>query len=229
MSAVLKRTCGQLTGLLGSGFSQRGAVSASTVARYRDKYSRFRVGVAGHMARLHEIAATAMRLLQVDYEIENDSQVTAHKAIVRYGASVPAFLIGEERMLKIYGGDPEPPPPPEPPRETDLFPSARTQSILSEPRDPTSFYWIDRPGENAGGSLVCEEFRPSRTWSDTFWVLGAEGAVFAGSISLELEATNLPVPIGLNTRVITEERRADWAEVAVLARFPNWMAEILRG
>ena len=206
------------------------SISVDAVQRYQSDYRKFRQRFAAYFEHLHETLQQAMQVLQVDFTVQNSSQVTAVRTIVRYSASRPSVLINRAKVLRAYEADGRPPRAPEPPKPLDVLSPAVFRPPRQEPRDPTRFYALEDPGEDLPGAWVCEELRPARSWKSRFWVIRPEDPVYDGRLTIELEATNLPEPVLLTTRVVAERRAATWGEPQVLARLPDWIAErVARG
>lgn len=101
---------------------------------------------------------------------------------------------------------------------------------VNRPRDPTGFFWQDRPsGEAQTASLICAEFRATRERYSGFWLFPMKDELpFEGDVRLEVTAANLAAPIKACARVRLEQEVARWVDDDVLALLEDWIVERLR-
>jgi len=198
-------------------------VSDWTIEKYHSDYAAFLASARDTFAGLHDRVAESMRFVQVTYHLENASQVTAQRLLVRYRADGEHLLIVKESTLEGLGGTPGVFQPPEVPREQYISPLA---GLHQRDRDPTGFYWLDQPDAEGNAALKCEEFRAGRRWSDIIWVFAAPGEPIF-EVDIEVSATNLTAPIRLAPRVEVRAVDTDWTDPRVLERLPAWVADVL--
>ena len=97
--------------------------------------------------------------------------------------------------------------------------------LREERRDPTGYYWFNKPEGGGVGALTCDEFRPTQRQIDCFYVRGQES--LKRTINIEVGATNLGKPVRLEARVEAALTETTWLESAVLRRLPTWIAREL--
>lgn len=205
-----------------SGYS---GVGDREVKKYSSDYAAFVAKARDTFANLHNRVMEGMRFVQVTYHLENSSQVTAPKLLVRYRANGEYLLVVKESTLESLGGAPCAFDPPDVPRERYISPLA---GLHQRDRDPTGFYWLDQPDADGNATLKCDEFRAGRRWSDTVWAL-VDPSQPTLDLDIHVSATNLAAPVHLTPRIEVREVDADWSEPRVLERLPAWVAEVLGG
>lgn len=200
-----------------------GRVSDYDANRYHSEYSRFLSDAKRQFAQLHTLLEAALNFGEVRFEIENYSQITVESLRVEINARSQAILFGSRADMAAVGGALTKLEPPEPPRDYPML-SPHLYNTYQEVRDPTKFYWLDRPKAELTGVMTCEEFRPARTKASAVYVFTKEGQ---GELEVEVHGKNLAAPISIRTKIILEAGEADWNHPAVLARVPDWMVEVI--
>jgi hypothetical protein len=198
------------------------------VDEYTRAYKKFEASTRRFFDTLDRHVAARCRLRQVGYEIRNVSPVTAERLLV--SIEVPGGVV-------LYDGDPldlkmgrfEPPKPPKPPKPHDPLDFARhtlhddlaRRLAPTKPRDPTAFFWQDRPdGRGINASLICEEFRAQQIWDGAYW-LGVTKETVVAPLTIDLSATNLPMPVSAQAVLKIRDVEADWTNPRVLEMLPR--------
>lgn len=201
-----------------------GGVSSWQVAQYRSDYRAFLDQASDLFANLHTRLEAAMRFGQVRYTLLNTSQVTATNLLLRHQATDGGLLVVEERTLAVVGANPCVFEPPEPPRDyAFIAPLLHAR----HDRDPTGFYWLERPDGEGRGTLQCTEFRAGQRWADMIWVLPDRTAGTEAGVHIDISAANLPEPVALTARIRMRETDGAWTDPAVRDRLPEWIADLV--
>lgn len=200
-------------------------LSSDTIDRYLKKYEEFKQGAARYFERLHTLVRRAALVVDVPYKISNESGVAAKGLRIETRLEGDAWIADDRADAYRQIGIPPLPGPPKPPSPHDglrisphLF---NNFGSPPEPRDPTGFYWADRPevGDKAA-SLMCEDYHPRRSWDDSALIVTNE-VTFVGALRFHVIASNLPEPINATLAVRLIEREATWDDPAIV--------EMLRG
>jgi hypothetical protein len=89
---------------------------------------------------------------------------------------------------------------------------------LQAPRDTVRFYWFDRPKIGAKHSaLQCQDFRATRKYCDTIFVMPFDNLPATMSLRLHVSAENLPAPINVRAKLNVVEQAVDWSDEMVQA------------
>ena len=203
-----------------------GGIDKYQVDSYNRDYDRFLESAKKQFQDLHALMSDAFRFGEVRFQIENDSAVTAANLRVQMSCSEEWFMLGTRADLEPYGGALRRLKPPKRPKGYSDLSHLHSQLAWREPRrDPTGFYWLQRPEGGDVGTLVCEEFRPTSRRVDSFFVGGAPDA--GCHVEVEITATNLPLPVFLEAEVTITSQASDWDNPSVLRRLPAWISEII--
>lgn len=213
--------------LLDDGYSQH------QIDQYDREYEVFVGKAATYFSRLHELIARSSAILEIEYLVENVSSVTANNLLIEFKGPTDAVVIADREDVRKWVPVSEPPTPPEAPktvREQHWGISAALPRLsrLNEPRDPTGFFWQDRPeGKGERASLICAEFRARRSWPDSFFIYPMGPTPFEGRARVFGGATNLPAPVQAEATVRLTREPASWSDSDVLTRLDPWIAEHL--
>lgn len=202
-----------------------GSITRSQVDRYRHEYSTFVDRQRRQFAELHNLMYTALNFGEVRYELFNDSAVTATNVRVTIGCGDGLRLFGSRSELANYGGALRRHEPPDPPSEYGYISSLHNLVNQRPERDPTAFYWLDRPVAGSSASLVSDEFRA--TWRRSYSIYAAARASDDTEVTVEVSATNLPSPVSIQATVQIISVEGSWKDPAVLRRLPAWIAEMV--
>jgi hypothetical protein len=205
-----------LVGRMGAGYTEY------EVEKYEKEYAAFRHQVRNYFEKLHETIHRVAHALSIDYVIRNDSSVSANGLRIEVSLVGKATLLGDEVAVAQFAGTLSPPTPPKKPEGMrDVVSAYLGRQSLNKPRDPTGFYWFERPAFGSKHSaLQCEDFRATRVRKDEV-LLWIEGDVpFSGQLTLQISATNLPAPITVVVALSVSEREMDWSDEYVLKLLP---------
>ena len=206
--------------------SFNGGISTNQVQMYQSAYRRFRKKTEKFAADFHDHVAAAMRFVELNYTVRNTSIVTASKVVIRYEAE--AAMLFDEHDLKDAGANLIPPKAPKAPGSGDsLSPLIAYRPPREPPRDPTGFYWLQRPERRSEAALTCDELRPGKEFTDQIWIVSPEFEPFEGYFDLSIDASNMSEGIQFRIPIQVNRREAEWTDSAVLSRLPDWISEII--
>jgi hypothetical protein len=200
------------------------------VERYERDYSAFRKNVARYFQELNNALYRTAHVASISYFIQNDSGVSASGLRVEVGLTGEAMLLADQHAANGLVGSLSPPVPPKKPRvDRDSIPPFISPHLLrNEPRDPTRFFWFDRPElESKSSARQCEDFRATRLWKDKIILFVISDLPFDGLIKLHIEATNLPVPVNVTAVIRVEEHKANWSDEDVRRLLPSGVRTLL--
>lgn len=214
----------------GAAFGLAGYASAA-IDEYAHRYELYIGKLRAYFSSLHERVAVAARNIAVDYIVTNDSAVAARHLRIEVVLEGEGHLFSRsEDAEELFGSLSLPEAPNSPKRSVlglgawdDLDrPTLSHIHSFNQPRDPTGFYWFDRPKfGDPQGAMQCEDFRATRVWEDTFWVVFDQSLPSQGSVHIEISATNMPAPVRLDAAISVCEHAADWSDEAVLSLLPD--------
>ena len=210
--------------------------SETTRENYGREYAKFRSKVRTLFEYLHENVAEACTVQPVNYEIANVSEVSADGLRVEISTATPFLIMaGEEEADKITSRVSLPLPPRKPQRgmmglHGDI-PALRNVALHSvdRSRDPTKFYWQDRPGDwgDSESAIQCKDFRAKETREKTLW-LRLEGETDSeGIVAFKVSATNMREPLVVTRRVSFVEIDTSWEDPRFHHRLPVPLDELL--
>jgi hypothetical protein len=204
-----------------------GGISDYQVDRYNTSYDEFIEEYEAQFADLHSLMSRALRIGEIRVELKNTSAVTASNLRFSVSCDEAALMFGSRSEMEAFGGSLMRIEAPDPPREhLTPLPYFHNPSNFREPRrDPTAFYWLNRPDGGKRCALVCDEFRAQHTRVEPFYLMNQSNT--ESTIKLNLSATNLPSPITLSARVLFTEGEVAWSDPAVLRRLPSWMRKVI--
>jgi hypothetical protein len=205
-----------------------GSISQAAVDRYYNEYTRFLDAYRRQFAELHELMGKALRFAEVRYEISNESHVTAARLRLALTSTDSMFLFSGRSEVEQYGGAlPRIERPSAPRGAYDVSHLHHNLFHNREPRrDPTGFYWLERPKGRSAAVLTCDEFRPEQSYCNSVLALRND-APGEARVELKISATNLAKPITVSAAVSYDAQPATWQAPEVLRRLPDWMAEII--
>lgn len=208
---------------------QMGAVSAGQIERYQEKYAEFRNEVQEFFFKLHERVTLLGTAVAVRYSVENHSGVAAEGLRVEFDLGPGGSLLAErEDLFPRSGGPLQPPAPPKDPERSFLDSIGGTRLQIPtlhdhlRPRDPVAFHWFKRPRLGAThGAMQCEQFRATRRFGDTIFILADGDAPRTIDLGLNISAANLPAPVRISAKVEVVARPVDWSDPVVQGIIPE--------
>jgi hypothetical protein len=209
-----------------------GSISESDVDRYHADYSSFEEKVRGHYAKFHEHVWRVATAAAIGYSIRNDSGVLAEGLRIEFDLEGSGSLLASRKDAAEYIGLLKPPKPPKEPRSSLDFlhspiaiPNIRD---AMKPRDPVAFYWFERPEIGAKHSaLQCEQFRATREYCGSIFVLPHDDLPAHFGLRLHVEAANLSAPVDIAAKVIIAEQAVEWSDPVVQAILPEGIRELM--
>ncbi|MEH2563335.1 PIN domain-containing protein [Bradyrhizobium sp. AZCC 2289] len=208
-----------------------GGISESQVDCYHADYSSFEEKVRDHYAKLHEHVWHVGTAAAIGYYIINDSSVVAEGLRIEFDVEGSGSLLASREDAAEYIGLLKPPKPPKEPRSLDYLHSPISVPDIRDamkPRDPVAFYWFERPEIGAKHSaLQCEQFRATREYYDTIFVLALDELPAQFDLHLHVEAANLPAPVDIAAKVIIAEQAVEWSDPVVQAILPEGIRELV--
>lgn len=211
-----------------------GGVSEFQVAEYEGDYAEYAREVRRFFEDLHEKVQNAGGVPRIRYELANATTITAQNLLLRFEVGGEAHLLVDRGSLLSWGGDLSPPAPPEAPRSAWDLESRRIADLTRgmghpEPRDPTGFYWQDRPSaEEQAASLICAEFRAKETYANHFGVLLMNDLPFEGKLRFEISARNMKETLRRDVAFSVTRSEGAWTDADVLERLEPWIADEIR-
>lgn len=207
-------------------------ISDDQIDRYYDEHREFERVVEAHFANLHEKVFQASLAQPIPYKLNNLGRVAASSLNIEHRVSGDAWIIEDEEEAQSQVVSLLPPTAPEPPKRFDLIRdylgSGAIPSLREPRRDPTKFYWVDRPtGFAVVSGLHCEDFRASEEFNDTVWVYLNFEPPATAALKIKVSATNLPSPIERTLTLSIESKEFEWTDPQVLWRLPKRVREIL--
>lgn len=209
--------------------------SQQEIGKYHSDYADFVEKAEKYFSELHTIIRKTATAFPLKYEIENISQITAMNMIVEFEIHQDVILLADDESAARLTGSIHPPQPPETPRSNwgahqELLridsPSLRH---IQASRDPTGFYWQNRPSQNKTqnrGTLICAEFRAGRVWRDSIFVYPYRSP-YLGSATISVGATNTRATIEQTTELRQVVLDTTWRDADILERLPAWVSEII--
>ena len=106
------------------------------------------------------------------------------------------------------------------------IPSYRTHT---SPRDPTVFYWFDRPVDDATTSaLQCQDFRASERREDDILIFIRGDFPVTGNVQLKVSASNLPASVSIKAEFRVVKKELNWDDELILNQLPKLANETLK-
>jgi hypothetical protein len=193
--------------------------------------SKFTKRVQKYFADLHHGVYGASNTNEINFQLRNSSSVTALKLLAEVRVPNRVWIFGDkDEIERLTSGLALPVPEhsvPAPVRDFD-FPIMPPYRSNEKPRDPTAFHWQERPGfESNFASSICEEFRARQEFEDQYWITRASRDLIAGSIDVEISATNLAGPVRRQAGLRMMEKEATWTSDEVRRLVPEWLSNKL--
>jgi hypothetical protein len=213
---------------------QLGTVSEDEVQQHTADYGAFELSVHNYYARLHEIVQRVGAAVAIDYHVRNDSSEAAHGLRIEFNLEGNGSLLAErEQATGRYRNSFKAPEPPDKPRSvfdglTSPIANFPTLSDHLAPRDPVGFYWFERPKlVSAHSASQCQEFRATRHYSDSIFVLPLDELPTELGLRLHISAGNLPSPVNILAKIIITNQAAEWSAPVVQAILPENIRNLL--
>ncbi|MCW3849618.1 PIN domain-containing protein, partial [Sphingomonas sp. LB-2] len=138
------------------------AIGQTGVDAYHDEYDQFVSKMHVYFTTLHESVARHALAQKVPSTVNNAGNVSAKNLTLNIYAEGQIELLADRQDVESHLGPIVLPKPPEPPRRKSF--DGSILAGLNKPRDPTRFYWRERPAISGArtASLECADFRPGR-------------------------------------------------------------------
>lgn len=231
---------------VGSGFfigedDTSGRFDQDDYQRYFEKWQRWANDLPAFFESLPKRIAGATRFASVDLWFENIGGATAEGLTVDFAVSDGWQVLADQQALD----DISPYPVVLPERPLTPFQQAHAHraikadhvsrqfrhlagSPLQPPRDPTGFYWVERPGyDSTRGVYRCEEFRAKRRNDDVIWLWPRGNPPLDGKLIVDIHGSNLSEPVRLELPLAFSDRAAKWNDEVVLTSLDSSLAEIV--
>lgn len=230
---------------VGSGFfigedDNSGRFGQDDYERYVAKWRNWVDSLPDFFERLPKLIAGGRRFGGADLWFENDGAATAERLTIDFAVSDGwQVLAGQSEVDDIA---PLPVILPERPL-TPFQQDHRDRAVkadgvgrqfghlaapAAQPRDPTGFYWIERPGyDSKRGVHGCEEFRAKRRYEDVIWLWPRGNPPVDGTLRVDIHGSNLPAPLELELPLAFADREAGWDDDAVIAALDPVIVDIL--
>jgi hypothetical protein len=190
---------------------------------YNRKLDRFEKDVASFFASLHRTIFQTGQIAPVPYAIRNDSNVSAQGLRIEMQVDGAAFLFADQEDAKSFFDILAAPKLPKFDDGFDAFAHIHRANALSQalsqPRDPTAFYWFTRPRYDVEGALQCADFRATRLWESDLWICAESKEPF--NVALDVSATNLPSPVVRTLSISMEEKEVAWSDEVIKDLLPK--------
>jgi hypothetical protein len=200
-------------------------VSQAETSRYQTKYTSFEAAVRDYYTNLHKSVWRIGTAAAINYFVRNDSGVAAEGLRIEFDLEGDGSLLASRRdpPFDTLFGEPEPPTKPHTMFDS-LNPAFNFPTLQDHmtPRDPVAFYWFQRPEFRAKHSaLQCQEFRATREYRDSIFVLAFGELPAKLGLRLHISAANLPAPVNISANVLITEQAVEWSDPIVQAILPD--------
>lgn len=193
-------------------------------SKYERNYEAFKIKVRDYFSRINELIQNLGRLIEINYELENVSQVSALGLRVEFEVFGKICIIASRDDSPYYASSTLPEAPILSPHLTRIGPnSAFARAVGLKDRDPTKFYWQDRPEIGSRRSAnQCAEFRASRKYSSNALLLPiSSGDTDEFRINGEISSTNMSQPIIFSSKLYIDRQRVSFKSKYVRNLIPN--------
>ena len=230
---------------VGSGFfigddDTSGRFDQDDYTRYVAKWEKWADGLPAFVEELHKRIAGRTRLAGADLWYENAGAATAERLTIDFAVWEGWQVLADQRAV-----DEMAPPPillpkrPLTPFQQDHHERATKADDVTRrfrhlvappvrPRDPTGFYWIERPGHHSmRGVFGCDEFRAKRRNEDVIWLWPRGNPPGEGELRVDIHGSSLSEPLNLRLPLAFADHEAGWGEEAVVALLDPPVAELL--
>jgi len=230
---------------VGSGFfigedDTSGRFNQDNYQRYFEKWQQWANGLPGFFESLQKHIAGATRFASVDLWFENIGGATAEGLTVDFAVSDGWQVLADQKAVDDISPYPVAlPERPLTPFQQDYNDRAAKADEVSrqfrhlaappvQPRDPTGFYWVERPSyDSTRGVYRCEEFRAKRRNDDVIWLWPRGDPPVDGKLIVDIHGSNLGKPVPLELPLAFSDRAAEWNDDVVLASLDPTLAEIV--
>ncbi len=230
---------------VGSGFfigddDTSGRFDQNDYQRYFEKWQQWADGLLAFFESLPRRVAGTTRFASADLWFENTGGATAEGLTIDIAVSDGWQLLADQKTVDDIALYPVAlPERPLTPFQQDHANRASKADDVSrqfrhlvapppQPRDPTGFYWVERPGyDSTRGLYRCEEFRPKRRNDDVIWLWPRGNPPLNGKLVVDIHGSNLSEPLLLKLPLAFADRAADWGDEDVVAALDPSLAEIV--
>lgn len=220
---------------LGFGIGGESGFSQSDYEHYSRAYDKFSTELPAFFETLHSIIEQASPTTEISFQIQNKGFATAEGLTVDFWLSNEWLVFADEEDAQhFYGRQAAAPKPPLTPqlqkvREADRMIRSIARPDFRQPqRDPTGFYWEDRPGVlDHSGALRCEKFRAKAEFKRSIWIYPWGEQCETAALELEVHASNLSEPIFARAQLSTIEVEVEWSDPRVLNRVEDAIRPLL--
>lgn len=230
---------------MGSGFfigddDTSGRFDQNDYHRYVDKWQQWANALPAFFEALSKRIAAATRFGSVDFWYENTGGATAEGLTVDLSISEGWQLFADQKAVDDIASYPVAvPEAPRTPFQQDHRDRALKADAVTHqfrhlaqppalPRDPTGFYWVDRPRYGSQrGIYRCEEFRAKRRNDDIIWLSPRANGPADGELTVDIHGSNLGEPLLLKLPLAFVDRTAEWGDEAVVAALDPQLADII--
>jgi hypothetical protein len=195
-------------------------VGSRAAGKYYSAYDKYREELTTFFATLHQKIIGWSDALALDYAVINNGNQTAAGLRIETSLEGDAVFWGSEKEARKIAGALTLPTAPKPPGGPDK-PLSLNIPRLPEEKDPTAFYWVERPRGHYKASSQCAEFRPQRKWEDSLWISVLSGSSSIGTIDFEISARNMASPVKRRVPIRVLERFFDWSDRDFLRTLPE--------
>lgn len=230
---------------VGSGFfigddDTSGQFDQDDYTRYVAKWEKWADTLPAFFEELHKRIAGGTRLAGADLWFENAGAAAAERLTIDFAVSEGWQVLADQKAVDEIA--PLPillPERPLTPFQQDHHERATKADDVSrqfrhlvappvQPRDPTGFYWIERPHyQSTRGLFGCDEFRAKRRNEDVIWLRPGGNPPSEGELRVDIHGSNLSEPLNLHLPLAFADRVAAWGEDAVVALLDPPVAELL--
>lgn len=230
---------------VGSGFfigedDTSGLFDQDDYHRYVDKWQKWANGLQSFFEDLPKRIAYGTRFASVDLWFENVGAAMAERLTIDFAVSDGWQVLADKEAVN----DIAPLPIVLPNRPLTPFQKNRRDRLAkaddvsrqfrhlaqspAQPRDPTSFYWTERPNyQSTRGVYRCEEFRAKRRNEDLIWISPRGTLPADGKLIVDIHGSNLSEPLELELPLAFVDREATWNDKAVIDALDPQLAEII--
>lgn len=189
-------------------------VSAEDITQYNKAYDLFVEETRRYFQILHEIMARMARIVPLQYQIENDSSVSAQGLRVEVGIPANGLIISEWAEARQSRSVAHPRPP-ERPRSLFSAPSFGMPSLDTIIQDPVAFFWRNDPESGAKkGALQCQDFRARRVYNDEI-IVAIEPEAEQTEVQFNISATNTTDCLDHKVTIRLVEQQIGWDDPLV--------------
>lgn len=230
---------------VGSGFfigddDSSGRFDQNDYQRYFEKWQQWANGLPAFFESLPKRIAGATRFASVDLWFENTGGASAEGLLVDFATSEGWQVLADQKASE----DISPYPVALPERPLTPFQQDHTDRAIKAddvsrqfrhlvtptppPRDPTGFYWVERPGyDSTRGVYRCEDFRSKRRNDDVIWLWPRGNPPVDGKLVVDIHSSSLGEPLLLELPLAFADRAAEWGDEAVVAALDPSLIEIV--